>query len=92
MSRRLYAHDTYPAAPLLAELVRRARARGDVDDNGQVTATALAELAGSHPGRCRIWLRRPDTPIYWTDADRFAVTLGLHPALIWPDWFKEEAA
>ena len=25
--------------------------------------------------------------IYWATADRYAIRLGLHPAIIWRDWY-----
>ena len=25
--------------------------------------------------------------IYWATADRYAIRLGLHPAIIWKDWY-----
>jgi hypothetical protein len=28
------------------------------------------------------------TEINWTTADRYAINLGAHPALIWSDWYK----
>ena len=37
-----------------------------------------------------IAMSKPDSVISWSTADRYAIKLGYHPCIIWPDWFHSE--
>lgn len=48
----------------------------------------IAETFGiSHPSVVR-WRTQPDIVINEYDADRYAITLGLHPIEIWDNWLQ----
>ena len=49
---------------------------------------ALARRLGVDPTLIHRAARRGGVT-YWT-ADRWAVALGWHPAMIWPEWLEEE--
>lgn len=83
---------TLPAGPLL-DLARRIAAATDwTDPDGPnailrtpTSVHRLAELMGCHTRTvCRI-ITAGEVSIRL--ADRYAVALGSHPALIWPDWW-----
>lgn len=48
---------------------------------------ALAELAGFAPRSIHRWRHAGLTELV---ADRVAIALGAHPAVIWPEWFAPE--
>ena len=37
-----------------------------------------------------IEMSKPDCVISWSTADKYAIRLGYHPCIIWPDWFHSE--
>lgn len=49
--------------------------------------TVLSELTGYHRRTLDRWVR---AGIPEMDADRIAISLGLHPSLIWDEWFGVE--
>ena len=55
-----------------------------LDAIGPITFLALAEQTGINP---RTIHRAVDAGFTDRAADRAATRLGLHPSLIWPDWF-----
>lgn len=54
------------------------------------TDRAMADTLGVGQSTVREWRRRG--AITSRQADRAAITLGLHPALIWDDWYSEAAS
>ncbi len=65
--------------PVLDAIERRKRAEGwerDLD---------IEVALGFHPTAIRALRNRPG-PIRAATADRWAIRLGLHPAILWPDW------
>jgi hypothetical protein len=54
------------------------------------TAGLIAEVLGCHARQVWEWRHRGSLTTLW--ADRAAVALGLHPALIWDGWYSEGAA
>lgn len=75
----------YPLQPLLdafGTVNTRAGARNmEVD----CTTAALAEMMGVSPRAIHRWRAEGLSEL---TADRAAVTLGLHPASIWPEWWE----
>lgn len=49
--------------------------------------TMLSELTGINRRTLCRWTREG---IDFLNADRIAVAIGLHPSLIWPEWFDQE--
>lgn len=47
----------------------------------------MADRAGTSRRRIQRW--KNGTTLSERDADMFAVRIGLHPALIWPDWWAK---
>jgi hypothetical protein len=54
------------------------------------TDAAIAEVLGCHRRQGQEWRKRGSLTTLW--ADRAAVALGLHPALIWDGWYSTEEA
>lgn len=54
------------------------------------TAGLIAEVLGCHVRQVWEWRRRGSLTTLW--ADRAAIALGLHPALIWDGWYSEDVA
>lgn len=50
----------------------------------------MAEMLGCHRRQVWEWRHRGSLTTLW--ADRAAIALGLHPALIWTDWYSEGVA
>lgn len=65
-----------PLAPLLAAL----------DCTGPAE---LARLLDTNHSTIRKWKQRG---IAWESADRVAVSAGLHPAAVWPEWLDHSIA
>lgn len=64
------------------------RFRGAFSPPAPVSVGELACLLGCSPRTVTRW--RAAGRLCAFDADRYAVRLGLHPCLIWPDWFTDE--
>lgn len=58
--------------------------------NGQTPgwAVILARLAGVTSRTVQRWVQDGGVPEL--HADRIAIAAGLHPAFIWPDWYRDD--
>lgn len=72
--RRLANRWVFPAANLLDHL------------GPGTTQLAAAEVLGIDPNSVNRW-RLDGIKLSTWQADRYAIRIGQHPAMIWPDWF-----
>lgn len=56
----------------------------------KVTDAVIASELGVTRRTVRRW--RHGTRLTPRDADRYAVGVGLHPCLLWPEWYGDDAA
>lgn len=75
----------FPTAPLETWLAVRGVAA--TEQHPQGSQRGLARFLGVDPGQWQRW-RSEGVPTF--AADRLACRAGLHPSLLWPDWFDEE--
>lgn len=85
----------WPWEPLERLLTLRLGARTVVStDSGNrqavdgATVPAIAALLGCHRRQVERWKASGTLTTLW--ADRAAVALGLHPALVWDGWYADE--
>lgn len=82
---------TFDAGPLL----RQARLALDrfegvtPMDPGAATWVAVAELLGTSVRQVQRWLT--GSRLQEDTADRMATALGLHPTMLWPEWYEVTA-
>jgi hypothetical protein len=69
---------TFDAAPLLRQAVLAVQER-------PVTGERVAEVLGTSLRQVRRW--QAGARLQEETADRAAVALGLHPVMLWPDWY-----
>lgn len=55
---------------------------------GALSQAEVAARTGIHPRMIALWCSQGSVPDQ--SADRLAVGLGFHPALVWPEWMNEE--
>ena len=84
-TRALMRHYHFDAAPLVAAALAQYR-----DTNGAHSATItdagrVAEVLQCPHATVLMWMRKG---IRWETADRMACRLGLHPGVIWPEWWE----
>ena len=65
-----------PTKPLLTYL----------NDSGMPNNTIKAKSIGVSLRNYSRLVKKQE--IYWATADRYAIRLGLHPAIIWKDWYS----
>lgn len=71
-------HERFPAATLIHRL------------GWNEHDTILATWLGVH--RQRVYLmRKPDYTLNWLEADKLAIRVGLHPAIVWPELWLQQA-
>lgn len=76
-------HYTFPVEPLVSLCVERWKPSSRYDMDISDFAKARAVL-GVPQQTLRLWYRQGITWIY---ADRLACRLGLHPGMIWREWW-----
>ena len=52
----------------------------------------IAEALGVSRQRIVDWRRCKGNMVEWWRADRYAVSVGTHPAMVWPDWCEKALA
>lgn len=73
----------WPVGPLITYL-ERTSARSPWQ--GRVTQLAMAKRCRVEPRQLHRWLSRGWLSTW--HADQAAVAAGIHPALLWPDWYS----
>lgn len=60
------------------------------DDDTDVTV--IAEALGTTRHRVNDWRRGKGNMVPWWKADAYAIRVGTHPAMVWPDWCERALA
>lgn len=79
-----------PVAPLLKQVELRIVAGNSRDWTRPPSLQHYCQATGLSYRMIERWRERPDSTITWWKADEIACKIGLHPIIVWPNYYEDE--